>query len=244
MTRQLLPLISLVVCLPAFAADTGSITGAIDRPEKVTGVSAVDRISGKTDKKFPGKFDAATGRFTIENLPLRETYDVVIDYEGSRLEGVNLGVKRSDYEEEQPISKEDLEAVDKSCRSLNKFEDKIDVLAIRGNIQHAAVVVNKLKFHPFVNSSPGEVIWRLELWHFQKPDETWIKTQDEQFCVFYRQRLQKSEYDKKSITLDPSLGGHRLAEKKPVVDVGKVELPPVAPGIRLRADKDRKPTES
>jgi hypothetical protein len=244
MMRSSLAILMFAVLSGVGAEPTGAITGLVDKPERVTAVAAIDRTSGKVDKKFAGKIDSKTGRFTIDGLPLRNAYDVVIDCDSSRLEGVDLSVKRSDYEEEQPISKEDLEAIDKSCRSLNKFEDKLDVLAIRGNIQHAAVVVNKLKFHPFVNSSPGEVIWRLELWHFQKPDETWIKTQDEQFCVFYRQRMQKSEYDKKSIVLDPSLGGHRPIERKSTVDIGKIELPTAEPGIRLRAEKDKKPAES
>src|SRR5689334_11762214 len=40
---------------PARAAETGSITGTVDRPELVAAVTAVDRTSGDKDKKHQGK---------------------------------------------------------------------------------------------------------------------------------------------------------------------------------------------
>src|SRR5207244_589645 len=82
------------------ADDYGTITGTTDKPATVTAITAVDRA---TDKKFSGKLDAKTGRFTISGLPLSAAYDLQIDFTGARLEGVNLQVPRSDYEEEQPL---------------------------------------------------------------------------------------------------------------------------------------------
>jgi hypothetical protein len=220
---------------------TGAITGTVDKPELVTAVTAVDRTSGDADKKYTGKFDPKTGQFTIEGLPLEATYDCVIDFAGARLEGVNLKAKRSDYEEEQPLVKEDVETIKNTVLSLNKFEDKVEVLAVRGNIQHAAVVVNKLRTRPFINSNPGEVVWRLELWHFERPEETWVKEQDELFLVLHRERIQKADFDKKSLTLDPALGGLQPKAKQPAVDLGQVKLPSKEPGIRLRPEKTDKP---
>src|SRR5437899_1097014 len=89
------------------ASETGSIRGTIDKPGLATGVTAIDRTSGKTDRKYLGTLDAQTGRFLIEGLPLGATYDVVIDLAGARLEGINLKVPPSDFEEEQPLTKED-----------------------------------------------------------------------------------------------------------------------------------------
>src|SRR5262249_52220328 len=122
----------------------------------------------------------------------------------------------------------------KAAKHLNKFENQVEVMTIRGNIQHAAVLLNKLRTEPFINSNPGEVIWRLELWRFEKPDETWIKVQDELFTVLYRERLQKSAFDKRSLTLDPALGGIKRSDKTTKVDLGKVTLPDKKQGIRLR----------
>jgi hypothetical protein len=216
------------------AAETGTIQGTIDKPNLVKAVTAVDRTN---DKKFPGKLDAKTGRFTIEGLPLGAAYDCLIDLDGARLEGVNLKVPRSDYEEEQPLSDDDRKALKASVARLNQFEDQVEVLAIEGNIQHAAVVVHKLRTKAFINSQPGEVVWRLELWRFEKPDETWVKVQDELFLVLYRERLQKKDFEKKSLTLDGALGGLQVTKDKPTLDVGAVQWPSKEPGIRLRSDK-------
>jgi hypothetical protein len=232
-------LTALAACLaftPARAAETGTISGTIDKPKGLTAVTAVDR-SGEKDRKFAGKVDLKTGRFTITGLPLKATYDVVIDIGPVRLEGVNLKVPPSDFEEEQPLTKEDVKAITKIARALNKFENEIEVMTVTGNCQHAAVLLNKKRTTPFYESKPGEMIWRLELWHFEKPDEHWIKVQDELAVMFYRERLQKSAFAKKALTLDPALGGIKLTGKTAKVDLGKIVLPDGKPGIRLRAEK-------
>jgi hypothetical protein len=224
-------LIALIIVTATRGEDRGTITGVVDKLAQVKSVAAIDRA---TDKKYAGKVDAKTGKFEIGNLPLGARYDLLLDYGSARLEGVNLKVPRSDYEEEQPLKKEDLADLKEKAKSLNQFEDKVDVLAVAGNIQHAAVVLNKLRTKPFVNSQPGEVIWRLEVWRFERPDETWIKVQDELFLVHYRERLQKSEFDKKALTLDPALGGLQPTKEKPTIDLGTIQLPAEKPGIRMR----------
>ncbi len=237
MNRAVLLLFGVLACgsaRPANAGDRGTITGTIDKPATVTAIAAVDRA---TDKKFAGKLDTKTGRFTISGLPLGARYALMLDFAGARLEGINLQVPRSDYEEEQPLSKEDIATLKETARSLNKFEDTIDVLTVSGNIQHAAVLLNKLRTKPFYESKPGEIIWRLELWHFERPDETWVKVQDELFVVLYRERLQKKAYDQKSLTLDPALGGLRVTKEKPNLELRRVHLPSKEAGVRLRSDK-------
>jgi hypothetical protein len=170
---------------------------------------------------------------------LGATYDVILDVGPCRLEGVNLKVPRSDYEEEQPLTKEDVEALKKSALSLNKFENKVEVLAVSGNIQHAAVILHNLRTEGFINSRPGEVIWRLEVQRFERPDETWVKRQDELATVHYRRRIPKTEYDKVALTLEPALGGVELTAKQPQVKLPKVAAPPAEPGVRVRAQKDK-----
>jgi hypothetical protein len=224
----------LALTLVARGAETGTIRGKLGKAGVVTAVAAIDRA---TDKKYPGKIDGKTGQFTIVDLPLGNTYDCILDAGNARLEGVNLKVPPSDYEEEQPLTKEDIDKIKKTALSLNKFENEIEVLTVAGNIQHAAVVLNKKRTTPFYESKPGEMIWRLELWHFEKPEETWIKVQEEFAIVFYRQRLQKSEFDKKALTLDAALGGIKLDDKAKTVDLGTIAAPSKEPGIRLRAEK-------
>ncbi len=227
----------LTACLlsaPARAADKGTVTGTVDKAAQVTAVTAINRAD---DKKYPGKIDPKTGQFTIAELPLGNTFDVIVDAGAVRLEGINLKVPRSDYEEEQPLTKDDIKTIKAKALELNQFEDKVEVMTVVGNIQHAAVLLNKLRTKAFVNSNEGEIVWRLEVWHFEKPDEAWFKVQDELFQVLYRERIQKKDFEKKALTLDPSLGGIKLTEKKPKADVGKVALPSKETGIRLRPIK-------
>jgi hypothetical protein len=232
---------ALLACLfalqPIKAADeraTGSITGTIDRPNETVEVIEVTAIDRNTDKRYPGKFDAKSQRFTIENLPAPGVYDCIIDFAGARLEGINLRVPRSDFEEEQPLSEEDVETIRRKALGLNQFEDVVEILTIEGNIQHAAVLMNKLRTKPFFGSKPGEVVWRAELWHFERPEETWVKVQDELFLVLYRERIPRAEYDKKSLMFDPALGGVTLSAESPAVDLGRVPPPDAKPGIRLQ----------
>ena len=59
------------------------------------------------------------------------------------------------------------------------------------------------------------MIWRVEVWAFEKPEETWVKEQGgDLFAVLHRERIQKTEFDKKSVTLDPALGGVQLTDKQ------------------------------
>jgi hypothetical protein len=220
------------------AADTGVIIGTVDRGGTVTAVAAVDR--DQPDRRHAGTIDTHTGRFTIKGLPLGATYDVILTAGATVLEGVNIKVPRSDYEEEQPLTKDDVETLRKIALSLNKFENEIDVLGVFGNIQHAAVVLNKRRTDAFYGSKEGEMIWRLEVWRFERPDDHWVKRQDEIATVHYRKRLPKDEYTKLSVTLDPALGGIELTEEKSQVRLDPVKLPAAKPGVRLRTPAEKK----
>ena len=219
-------------------AGKGVLQGVVEPAGHVRTVTAVARESGQ---RFPGSSDSATGRFVLGGLPLEAAYDCIIEYADpqrgaiSRLEGVDMRVPRSDYEEEQPLSEESAGIIQGKIRQMNRFEDVVEILAIDGNIQHAVIVVNKLRTEAFYDSKPGEVVWRLELWHYECPEETWHKAQDELSIVLYRERIQRSVYDRKSITLDPGLGGLRPTADVPKIDLGKVALPPAKPGICMRA---------
>jgi len=230
--------VALLVLLPVpvLAADTGSIVGTLEKLETIKSVVAVLREDPPVT--YPGKLDSKTGQFTVPGLPFDKPYDLVIDLNsGARLEGVNMRVKKTDFKDaDPPLIKADEEKLKEITKSLSKFEDAHEFLAVGGNAQHAAVVMNKLRTKPFYESKPGEVVWRLEVWFYEREelDDPWVKEQETLFIIHYRERLPKAEYDKKSITLDPKLGGLRPTAKDAKIDVGKVTLPDGKPGIRLR----------
>ncbi len=220
----------------SFAAEKaiGAITGVLEPADGLTSVTAVNRAIDKPDKSYVGLFDARSGKFTIPVLTIDATYDVVIETKDQLLEGVNLTVPRSDFDEEQPLSKEDVAIIREKVFGLNQFEDQVEILGIEGNIQHAAILLNKVRTKPLGNSQPGEIIWRAELWHYQRPEETWLKAQDELFIVLHRERLQGSMFEKRSVTFDPALGGIKLTEEEPRRELGRIDLPQAKPGVRLR----------
>ncbi len=222
-----------VLCGEVLPSWAGTIRGTVDKPEAVTKLTAINRAD---DKRFPGDVDAKTGKYSVKGLPLDATYDLLFEFgDHGLLEGVNFNVPHSDYEIEQPMSKDDVKTLTEQIKTLNQFENNVEILTIKGNIQHAKVLLNKTRTTPFVNQKPGEMIWRVEVWAFEKPDETWVKEQGgDLFAVLHRERIQKAEFDKKSLTLDPALGGVQLTDKQENVELGKVVLPSNLPGVRLR----------
>ena len=229
-----------VLCGEMRFAEAGTIGGAVDKPEAVTKLTAISRAD---DKRYPGVVDAKTGKFMVKDLPLDATYDLLFEFgDHTLLEGVNLKVAHSDYEIERPMSKDDLKTLTDQIKTLNQFENNVEIMTIQGNIQHAKVLLNKSRTTPFVNQNPGEIIWRVEVWAFEKPEETWVKEQGgDLFAVLHRERIQKTEFDKKSVTLDPALGGLQLSDKQENVELGTVVLPSNDRGVRLRlaAAKDK-----
>ena len=56
--------------------EAGTITGTVDKPEAVTKLTAINRAD---DKRYPGVVDAKTGKFTVKDLPLDATYDLLFE---------------------------------------------------------------------------------------------------------------------------------------------------------------------
>jgi len=234
----------LITAVGANAADKGVVVGKLEKPETVTAVYAIDRTwqdesinKPMPRQPIPAKFDATTGEFSLE-LPHDKVVDLIVDYRnGTRLEGVNLKVKRSDFiEEDPPITVADVEKLKPIVKKLSAFENEHEILAITGNVQYACVLVNRLKTSAFYGQQPGEVIWRLELLHFEKPEdaEYWVKDQDRVFTLYYRERLQRKVYDAKMLTFDQNLGGLVVTKEQPKVSLGTIPAPEAKAGLKLR----------
>ena len=227
-------------------AVTGRITGVVDKPDQVTAVYVIDRrntsVGQLAVRKYRAQLDRKSGRFTVGKLPLGIRYDCVIQFGTALLEGVDLSVKPAMFEDDfgtpvevkDPLTDEDRQTITELIGGQSKFMDRVDVLAMRGNPLYAAVLVNKVRTTPFYASAPGEALWRTELWHFERPEEIWLKSQDELFIVLHRERLPYRAYKEKSITFDSTLGGLLPTEDHPMVDLGSIQLPAAKPGVRFQ----------
>jgi len=236
MKSQAFIMLILAGAAAAAAAATGTITGTVDKASAVTRVIAVNREAWVA---YTGRCDAATGAFAIEGLPLETNYDCLFDYDGTRLEGVNLKVPPPD-DPDNVLTTNDIAEIRAKVLNMNKFDDIVEVMTITGTGERTAILLNKVRTTPFWNSKPGEVIWRVDLWHYQHPEDFWLKVQDELFLIFYRERMPSIEdYKKKAILFDANLGGLRPTVETPVVNLGRLALPAIAPGIRLRAAGDK-----
>ncbi|VTS01739.1 hypothetical protein [Tuwongella immobilis] len=223
--------------------EMGEIVGMLAEPNRVKQIFAIDRsqIDRNLEKAARIIIEQGTmqpdGRFRIP-VAVGKRVDVVIDLrDGGRIEGVHLGVRRSDFvEADPPLTKSEAEKVRKVALKLNVFENEIDILSLTGNAQYAVALLNKRRTTPFYNSQPGEIIWRLEVWRFEKPEdaEYWLKDPEELFVIHYRERLPATEYARKRILLDAKLGGLQLTPSQKSIDVGTIAIPELKPGIQLR----------
>ncbi len=108
-------------------------------------------------------------------------------------------------------------------------------MTVTGNIQHAEVLLNKTRTTPFVESEARrDDLARWRCGSSRSRRRLGQGAGGDLFVVLHRERIQKTEFEKKSVTLDPALGGVQLTDKQENVELGKVVLPSNEPGVRLR----------
>jgi len=120
------------------------------------------------------------------------------------------------------------------------FEDVVDIVAMTGTSRHVCAMVERIRSRPFYASKPDELIWRLEIWRFEKPEETetWTRAGDAE-GVLYRLRMSRAALRAMRLTFDPRLGGLCPTAAAAVCELGTVRLPEVGPGVWLRLSDGR-----
>ena len=226
----------------------GVIRATLDANEPIKRVWAIQRRVGTLTTSKGKKHDIGiyanvhegkvVGRkIVIDNLPVPGLYDLKIETgRGGIIVGWDSNVPESDYVKEQPLSKEAKQNILKKlgAEDFSAFPDRMWVLDIQGNIQNAAVLVMKLRMRPFagVAYKPGQWIWRVDRWQWEDPDEhTWVPYQERPFYALVRERLFERQLRAKRICFARHLGGIRLREKRPIVDLGVVKIPRLFPGV-------------
>ena len=232
-------LLALLSGVPHAAGITqGALRGLLAPASNVTAVAAIARAN---DAVWPGVYDAASGRFEVAGLPLGTNLDLRVTYSaGARLEGVNLRPTLSEdaaVEDDDPLPDTELDDVCNRIRRMIVFEDIVGIVTATGTSRHVCAMVERIRSSPFYASKPDELIWRMEVWRFEKPEETetWTRVGDAA-GVLYRVRMSRAALHAMCLTFDPRLGGLCPTAAAPVCELGTVRLPDGTPGVWLRLD--------
>jgi hypothetical protein len=198
-------------------AKVGTITGALTPAQTVRQVHAVDR---NLDLTYPAEIDAKTGSFTVADVIVGRYDLVVTTTDGVRLEGADLSYRESELEElarqeevkqgivrepPGPLTDEDRQWLTDHVFGVKRFEDFRKIDAIAGNDQRATMLVELLRRRPFHGMNGSEVIWRVELWYFQKQAGGWEHVADTD-VVLERRRMPAAEFAKLRHVFLPALG--------------------------------------
>ncbi len=226
----------------------GGITAVVETKESLAGVWAMKRqaehITTSQEKEHdigmysqPYEGRIIEGKVVIENLPVPGLYDLQFQTKsGGVISGWDPNVPESDYVGDpalEEVAKKKILAK-QGAEDFSAFSDRMWVLDIQGNIQNAAVLVMKLRTRPFVGGDyqPGEWVWRLERWQWENPEEdTWVPYRKRPFYALYRERISEKKLREKQVVFARHLGGIRLTDEHPAVDLGRIKIPRPIPGV-------------
>ncbi len=222
----------------------GVITGRLINA-KVVQLHAVRR---STKEKYTSQsFDPQTGEFAFAPLPADATYDLVAVLEDGRIiEGIDLefvderlnalASLRREYlgmtpEPRQTFTTLDSNAIKAFIAQIEDFMDIRRALYIRGIGDKATVLVELLRVRSFYASESDEVIWRVELWYFQRRNGLWERVPNAQ-RVLERQRTTTDQWKKIHHEYYPELSV-RLERNKESIYV-EFTIPPTGDASRGR----------
>ncbi len=195
----------------------GDVAGAVTPAEKVQRLLAVSRVTGKT--YHPKSFEKKTGKFVFKNLPGDATYDLVLRCrDGRSIEGIDLEFTdarllrlaarrrkelRLPPEPPHKFSRRDAEELLKFVRDMKDFMEIRRVLYLQGQGRRATMLLELMRTREFY-SSKGTVIWRVELWYFQRTGGGWEKLANQE-RVLRRERTTPQRWRKIHVEYYPRL---------------------------------------
>jgi hypothetical protein len=108
------------------------------------------------------------------------------DRNGTRLLGVDMSWYASAKPGGSPPSDDDRKEI-QQILTVPSFYDKLNVLDLSGDNQHAVALIELLRDREF-HAGDKEVIWRLEIWYFEFQNGGWAKV-SQQNKILDRQRF-------------------------------------------------------
>jgi hypothetical protein len=192
---------------------------------ELASLRAVSRVSRKSFP--PTSFDATSGQFEFADLPGDARYDVCFRArDGREVEGVDLDFvdqrllrlahlrrRRMGIPDlqEPAFESEDAEELVRWVREMDDFMEQRRVLYVAGQGRRATLLVESMRTRSFHASESDEVIWRVELWYFEKHPGGWDRLANQE-RLLRRLRTQREPWSTVSLEYYPSLSGYVSAE--------------------------------
>lgn len=196
----------------------GTIRGTIAPADAVKSVSCIDR---EFNLPYPAKWDAETGRLTVENLPTGRRYDLeVATKDGRTFKGVDLSYEEDELirlaretakEKEEPpgpLTEKDRAEIGEIVTKVETFENERKILHLQGNHDRATALVDLRRTSAFHSGKAGEQIRRVELWYFKFQYGGWEKVANaEKVLLRQRASARQIEQTARQVVYVPQLGG-------------------------------------
>jgi hypothetical protein len=169
---------------------------AVDREwADVLKTSALTATRGKETKDdyiYDAQLETtATGAtFHVEGLLTNRAYDLIVWTRGNganegqeiRWEGINMDYHR-DIRPSTAATPDDRKAIEAAITEPAQFYDKVHVLAIAADHQHATAAVELIRTRDFHSDKGGEVIYRVETWYYENLYGGWAKDRNTEKVV-------------------------------------------------------------
>jgi hypothetical protein len=213
--------LALVASLAVSAASGADyvVEGRISSPDGVQSVSALRWKADVTPETFRASFDPKTGAYRA-TLPGPGTYNLVIESRLGRIEGVTLS-PADEFglvagQGTKPTT-ENIKHIKDYVSNVREFMNKKRVLAVAGTGKRVRALVEKIRDRKTtLPSREPFIIWRVELFTFEKAYDQWSKVPHTEF-VLYRKRMPVPAFDKLNWVFEPALGGIELTKESPAV---------------------------
>ena len=212
----------LLSCGVAWAA---TISGVITNPQRCAGVSAIRRggtVTRLRVKEIRGKFSPKTGKFVISRLKDGD-YSLRVRLKGGGM--IDGAPMKLDEEEEsdRPLTDEDREAIkDFIVNYPVSFCDVFRPVSIQGNGEFARVIVEKIRHRDYHSGRKGDIVWRMEVWKFEKQTGAWVRCQHG-WLVLARERVPRTmkhdTFKNLRWSFDPKAAGLAIVGGKSLANV-------------------------
>lgn len=197
----------------------GRLHGRIENFGLVKRIWAVDRsltqaFLQNTVKtiEIEGVLDVQTKSYAFASLP-EGRYDLKLELTDGRIvEGCDLRPAGTSLD---PLTYDDRQKIRATFANVRHFADQAILWKIEGNGSHATAIVEltRIEKTSLADKVDGDdfVVWRVELWQFQKHGEAW---QHQGSQVLRRIRPSNKSFEEWNIEFTPNLGAIVVAAKQ------------------------------